>query len=130
MSEKRYACLWRCYPHHFREVYGGEAIQLFRDRCPDEKGLCRQLRLWIDLLSDFAISVLREHHRAPDRVACALAKRRQHGILTFHIFGYGAPRFQSLLLAGVLSAGYLLVRRKGRVDRAEGDAGAWPIADP
>ena len=38
MSEKIYAWLLRLYPSHFRKDYGGEALQLLRDRARNEKG--------------------------------------------------------------------------------------------
>ncbi len=103
MSEKIYTYLLRLYPRHFREKYGEAALQLFHDRSRDETGPRLRLRLWIDLLSDLTISVLREHHRAPDPLACALAEARQLGIPAFYVFGYKAPRLGSLILAGLLS---------------------------
>ncbi len=59
MSEKIYAWLLRFYPPKFREAYGAEALQLFRDRFCHERGFFPGLRLWLDLLVDFAISVPR-----------------------------------------------------------------------
>jgi hypothetical protein len=38
MSENIYAWLLRLYPARFREAYGSEALQLFRDRARDKKG--------------------------------------------------------------------------------------------
>jgi hypothetical protein len=40
MSEKIYAWLLRLYPSHFRDRYGEEALQLFRDRAAHERGFC------------------------------------------------------------------------------------------
>jgi hypothetical protein len=60
MSEKIYACLLRLFPSHFREAYGDEALQLFRDRARDEKGFFARVGLWLDLLADLAISVPRQ----------------------------------------------------------------------
>ena len=57
MSEKIYAFLLRLYPSRFRQQYGAEAVQLFQDRLRDERGLLPRLRLWIDLISDFAVGV-------------------------------------------------------------------------
>lgn len=54
MSERIFAFLLRLYPAHFRQQYGTEAIQLLRDRLRDERGAGQRLRLWIDLLADFA----------------------------------------------------------------------------
>jgi len=57
MSEKIYACLLRLYPAKFRRTYGKEALLLFRERMRDETGAAARLRLWFDLLFDFAISL-------------------------------------------------------------------------
>src|SRR5215469_11612726 len=70
MSEKIYTWLLRLYPSRFREAYGEEALQLVRDRCRDEKGFLPRLRLWLDLLSDLALSVPREYfHVQPELTA-------------------------------------------------------------
>ncbi len=61
MSEKIYAWLLRLYPSQFREAYGSEALQLFRDRFRDETGFFRCLRLWFDLIVDLVISIPREY---------------------------------------------------------------------
>ena len=63
MSEKLYSWLLRLYPARFREAYGEEALQLFRDRLHDEPGLLLRLRLWLDLISDFALSLPRQYRR-------------------------------------------------------------------
>lgn len=65
MSEKLYKCLLKLYPDHFRRAYGGEALRLVRDRARTEKGLLAGLRLWLDLLLDFAISLPREYCNTP-----------------------------------------------------------------
>jgi hypothetical protein len=57
MSEKFYSFLLRLYPAGFRRQYGAEALQLFRDRLRDERGLLRKGHLWIDLLIDFALGL-------------------------------------------------------------------------
>jgi hypothetical protein len=54
MFEKIFALLIRLYPARFREQYGEEAMGLLRDRVRDERGAARRLRLWFDLLADFA----------------------------------------------------------------------------
>jgi Peptidase family S41/N-terminal domain of Peptidase_S41 in eukaryotic IRBP len=56
MSERVYSWLLRLFPRSFREVYGDDALQLFRDRFRDETGWFPRLRLSLDLLADFAIS--------------------------------------------------------------------------
>jgi hypothetical protein len=57
MSEKIYACLLRLFPSRFRDSYGEDALQLFRDRLRDETGIMPRLRLWRDLLMDLALSL-------------------------------------------------------------------------
>lgn len=52
MSEKVYALLLWLYPSRFRKEYGGEALQLVRDRLRNETGWIRRARLWVDLAAD------------------------------------------------------------------------------
>jgi Peptidase family S41 len=54
MSEKLFALLLRLYPSRFRQHYETEAIMLLRERFRDEQGTARRLRLFFDLLVDFA----------------------------------------------------------------------------
>jgi hypothetical protein len=74
MSEKIYACLLRLYPREFRETYGEEALQVFRDRAREEKGFPRTVRLWLDLVVDLAISLPREYRQAQPVLAEASAR--------------------------------------------------------
>jgi hypothetical protein len=71
MSEKVFQWLLRLYPRSFRSAYGDAMRQLFRDRMAAETGGFGRLRLWMDLLQDFAVSVGREHRR---RVQAAAAE--------------------------------------------------------
>ncbi len=103
MSEKIYAWLLRLYPSHFREAYGDEALQLFRDRCRDETGFFPRLRLWLDLLSDFAVSVPRQYGFAQPVTVGALLESRLSGMPSFFVLGDQIPRLGSLLFGGVLS---------------------------
>jgi hypothetical protein len=64
MSEKIYALLLRLYPARFRREYGGEAMQLFRDRLRHETGFLLRVRLWAEMLFDVATSAPREYERA------------------------------------------------------------------
>ncbi len=68
MSERIYGWLLRLYPAQFRETYGDAALQLFRDRLRDERGFFPRLRLWLDLLTDLAVSLPREHASTPRRL--------------------------------------------------------------
>ena len=80
MSEKIYAWLLRLYPARFRETYGDEALQLFRDRARDEKGFFPRLRLWLDLLMDVTISVPREYLHVPSPRAVTSGLRPLNGV--------------------------------------------------
>src|SRR2546422_10765623 len=85
MSEKIYALLLRLYPSHFREAYGDEALQLFRDRARDEKGFLPSLWLWLDLLADLAISVPREYGYVQPVLVGASAQHRLAGVPAFYV---------------------------------------------
>lgn len=57
MSEKIYALLFRLFPSRFRDRWHDEAIELFRDRAGYERGFWPRLRMWVDILCDFAVSL-------------------------------------------------------------------------
>ena len=102
MSEKLYARLLRLFPSSFREIYGDEALQLFRDRSSDERGFFPRLRLWLDLLLDLAVSVPREYrHVQPNLVRGA--EHRLDGVPSFYVLQSETPGFGSLLSGGVLA---------------------------
>jgi hypothetical protein len=102
MSEKIYAFLLRLYPSGFRKAYGGEAMQLVRDRLRNEKGLVGRLRLWLDLLADFAMSLPREYRYAQPMLASSSTQRRLDGVPSFHLLE-DQPLGVGTLLAAVLS---------------------------
>jgi hypothetical protein len=103
MSEKIYTWLLRLYPSQFREAYGEEALQLFRDRLRDEKGFLARLRLWLDLLADIAISVPHQYLHLEPALAGASARPRLYGTPSFFVLGDEAPRPGALLLGGVVT---------------------------
>jgi hypothetical protein len=103
MSEKIYAWLLRLYPSHFREAYGNEALQLFRDRARDEKGFFRSLRLWLDLLVDLAISVPREYGYVQPALIGASTLHRLEGVPAFYVLEGESPTLGALLFGSVLS---------------------------
>jgi hypothetical protein len=86
MSEKIYGWMLRLYPAHFREVHGGEALQLYRDRLRDERGLVRRTRLWFDLLLDLAVSVPREYRRAESTLLRVSAQSGPDGMPGFRFW--------------------------------------------
>ncbi len=57
MSERIYSLLFRLFPPRFRERWHDDALELFRDRTSYERGFVAQLRMWFDILCDFAVSL-------------------------------------------------------------------------
>lgn len=103
MSEKLYGCLLRLFPARFRQAYAEEAILLVRDRVREERGFFLTLRLWLDLLIDFAVSVPRQHYHASQ--ASQYVQTSQSGDLSlwFRAGETAPPRPVALLFGGVLS---------------------------
>ena len=108
MSEKIYAWLLRLYPSRFREAFGEEALQLFRDRSRDETGFLLRLRLWTDLLSDLALSVPREYFRVQPGLASFSAHLRPEGVPSFFVFADESLGPGALLFGGLLSLAALV----------------------
>ena len=107
MSEKIYALLLRLFPSHFRKAYRDEALQLFRDRAREEKGLFLSVRLWFDLLADLVISVPREYFYAEPELLAA-SGHRLGGTPSFYFMGNDSPRPGALLLGALLSLAALV----------------------
>jgi hypothetical protein len=103
MSEKIYALLLRLFPSHFRETYGEEALQLFRDRARDERGFFPSVRLWLDLLSDLAFSLPREYFHVQPALIGASVLRRLDGMPLFFILEDESPRIGALLMGAMFS---------------------------
>lgn len=111
MSEKLYALLLRLYPARFRAAYGEEAMQVFRDRLRDERGIRARVRLWLDVLADLVRSAPQEHRRA---AAVTLPLPRASGVPSFSMLEDEAPRpgtfvfGAALALAGLGTFAFLL----------------------
>jgi hypothetical protein len=103
VSEKIYACLWHLYPSHFRDAYRDAALQLFRDRRRHERGFFPSLRLWLDLLADWMVSVLRERDYLRPALVGASGAQQVDGTPSFHVLEGDAPRPRALLFGGLLS---------------------------
>ena len=103
MSEKIYALLLRLYPSRFREAYGDEAIQLFRDRLRDERGFLSRVRLWGDLLADLVVSLPRERWYLRPSLAGVSSRQHLEGVPCFDVLEGGSPRPEALCLGTVLS---------------------------
>lgn len=100
MSERIFAWLLKLYPLRFRQEYGASAMQLFRDRLQAERGLRTRFRLWLDIVTDLAVSVPRERRRPihaesntvgyhlSERAVNGICKRKKAELLgPFYIFG-------------------------------------------
>jgi peptidase S41-like protein len=103
MSEKIYACLLRLFPSHFREAYGDEALQLFRDRARDERGFFPRVRFWLDLLADLAISVPRQYRYVRPAFAGAAVQRRLESAPVFFVLVDELPGPGALIFGSALS---------------------------
>jgi hypothetical protein len=55
--DRVYRALLRCYPAAFRDEYASEMTQVFRDRLRED----RSPRMWLDLMTDLALTAPREH---------------------------------------------------------------------
>ncbi len=103
MSEKIYVWLLRLFPSHFRQAYGDDALQLFRDRARDEKGFFLRLRLWVDLLVDLVISVPRQYRYVQPELLGVSAQHHGDGGPSFYVLEDKSPRLGALLFGGVLT---------------------------
>jgi hypothetical protein len=109
MSEKIYAWLLKLYPTRFRDEYAGSALQLFRDRFRSERGLFRRLRFWLDIITDLAISLLRERWR---REAFGSEMEgsfhiSEEAVITLTKRAIASALFMSIFIAIGLTAGWL-----------------------
>lgn len=102
MSERLYCWLLRLFPLDFRERFGEEAIQLFRDRYREETGLWLRLQLWADLLCDLAVSVPGEHVRLGFDFA-EVAHTAHNRAPSFQILREGSPRIGAWFLGGAIA---------------------------
>src|SRR6266481_244707 len=103
MSEKIYACLLRLFPSHFREAYGDEALQLFRDRARDEKGFFPRILLWLDLLADLAVSVPHQYRYVRPALTGAAVQQHLEGAPDFFVLVGESPGPEALIFGCVLS---------------------------
>jgi hypothetical protein len=104
MSEKIYACLLRIFPHAFRRHYEEDALQLFRDRLSDERGLFRRLRLCLDLLADIIGSLPQAYRNSYAETAPAdLRTPHFDGLPSFQVLHRVPIQRGSVVFASVLS---------------------------
>ena len=101
LSEKLFRLLLRLYPSHFRNSYEDEALQIFRDRFRDEKGLSPRLRLCFDLVCDFIVIVPREHLRPKPVVNVEILQKSADGVPSLFVLT-DEPRSTKSLLSGTI----------------------------
>jgi hypothetical protein len=102
MSEKIYAILFRLFPTRFRTAWREEALDLLRDRLQNERGPRARLRLWLDLLADFAVSLPRAYLREEPSLLPA-ASANMDGGPVFHLIEERPIRSSAFFFASVLS---------------------------
>jgi Peptidase family S41/N-terminal domain of Peptidase_S41 in eukaryotic IRBP len=108
MSEKIYAWLLRLYPSRFRQDYGADVLQLFRDRSRDERGFFPRLRLWLDLLADLARTLPRQYFDVQPELASYSAHLRPAGAPAFYVLANQSLGPGALLFGTVLAIAALL----------------------
>ena len=108
MSEKVYLFLLGLFPSQFRDAYGDEAVQLFRDRLHDEWRFFARVRLWWDLLADLAVSLPREYGYLRQSPTTISIPQRLEGTPGFYLLEGGSPRAEALCLGTLLSATALM----------------------
>ena len=99
MSERIFAFLFRLYPARFRRQYQAEAIALLRDRLRYEPGAARRLRLFFDLLADFAAGLplaYRNTYASP-------VPQPASGLPTFRVLDQEPLRRGSVLMGSVFA---------------------------
>ncbi len=101
MSERIYAWLLRLYPRRFRESWGEAALELYRDRARDERGFMGRFLLWLDLLSDAAVSIPREYRRTT--MELVPARSPGDALPSFRTLGSESPEAGALMLGAMVS---------------------------
>jgi hypothetical protein len=66
VSERVYRVLLVVFPKEFRDAYGPQMVQVFRDSCREEslKGGARVVRLWLHTILDLGTTAIVERTRA------------------------------------------------------------------
>jgi len=133
MSEKVYLLLLHLYPRQFRQTYGEEAMQLFRDRLQDETGVFRRIRLWLDLLLDLGALHVRGYHEAT--LVGAAAEGGSGKIPSFASLEGRALEARFLLWGGVLSlilcsSALFTLQQGGRLHFAQEGPGPNAVFSP
>jgi hypothetical protein len=107
MSEKIFAFLLRFYPARFRQRYQAEALQLLQDRLRDERGYLRRLRLWVDLLADFAAGLPQAYRNTYSTAANTRALQTATGLPAFRTLEDEPLRPGAVLMGGIFAVATL-----------------------
>ena len=97
MFEHFCVLLLRLYPAEFRRAYGGDALQLMRDRARHERGAFRRARLLMDLAVDLGALSLHGWRQEQQPLAAADGRPR------FDIIHVAAPR-PAALAVGMMTS--------------------------
>ncbi|HLY40630.1 MAG TPA: hypothetical protein VKR52_05420 [Terracidiphilus sp.] len=108
MSEKIYACLLKLFPSRFRREYQREALQLFRDRLRDERGIARRLRLCVDLVTDLIIGLPLAYQNSFSAGSEPSLAPNGPGALPFQVLHNDPLRPGAILLGTVLAFSAIL----------------------
>ena len=109
MCEKIFACLLRLYPAAFRRQYGADALGLVRERLRDEPGMARRLRLWCDLLVDFATGLPLAYRNSYAMMSASPAPQPAAGLPAFRTLDQEPLRPGSVAAGSVLAFAALAV---------------------
>src|SRR2546423_6010375 len=93
-----YACFLKCYPKAYRQSFGSQMLQTFKDHYTDVVELDKNAatHFWFAVMSDEVRGILREHFTALKEKISMKDAWIKHGIL----FG---------ILLGIVHIGYNLV---------------------
>ena len=108
LIEKIFALLLRLYPAGFRRQYRAEAIGLLRDRLRDEPGAARRLRLWFDLLADFATGLPQAYRNSYAMVNASPAPQPATGLPAFRLLDREPLRPGSVAMGSILAIAALV----------------------
>lgn len=104
MSERVFALLVRLYPAAFRRKYSEEALQLYRDRLRDERGVVKKASLYCDLLTDTLIGLPLSWRNSYKEAGTAAAATNVNGVPSFHLLNPEPLKPGSVLVGCVFSA--------------------------
>ena len=105
--EKIFAFLLRLYPAPFRRRYTAEAISLLRDCLREETGVARRLRLWFDLLADFATGLPQAYRNSYAIAGASPVPQGAMRLPAFRVLDDEPLRPGSVLLGSVLAVAAL-----------------------